>query len=258
MDDRQFDTLARSLASGGSRRQVLKGLFGLAGGALAGATLHPAGAARRPVPTPKPVRCPGQQYWDGVACVCPDETSACGPACCSAGATCCDNACCDGACYGEELCCPSSRTVCAVSGECCPEGWSCCPDFGCTSPEQCCSAMDCEAGSCQVAECAGDRTCEYAFDCGSGSNCCPADACYRRDCLGDGSCSDPLFDCRGEEGIACCGEGAVCGADGTCCTPSCEGVACGGNNGCDGICGCPEGYYCLTLWGESFCVPDVG
>ena len=32
MDDRRFDSLARSLASGASRRSVLKGLLGLGGG----------------------------------------------------------------------------------------------------------------------------------------------------------------------------------------------------------------------------------
>jgi hypothetical protein len=219
MDDRRFDALTRSLASGGSRRQVLKGLCGLGGGALAGASLRSADAARRSVPTPRPVHCPGNQSWDGDACVCPDGTTPCGPACCSAGATCCDNACCDGTCYGEELCCPASRSFCEVTGECCPEGWMCCAEFGCISPDQCCTSTDCAPETCRSVDCSGDHICASTFDCN-----------------------------RGEAETSCCGEDEVCLRNGSCCTPNCNGVICGGSDGCEGACGCP---------GDSHCVSDV-
>ena len=39
MDDRRFDALVKSVAAGGSRRAVLKGLLGLGGVALAGGAI---------------------------------------------------------------------------------------------------------------------------------------------------------------------------------------------------------------------------
>lgn len=133
MDDRRFDSLARSLASGRSRRQVLRDLLGIAGGALAATTRHSADAGRRPTPTPRPVRCPGNQYWDGSACVCSDDLQICGPTCCPSGqAECCDGACCFGSCYGEELCCPAGNIVCD----------------GICQPGECCIGADCVSGVC--------------------------------------------------------------------------------------------------------------
>lgn len=248
MDDRRFDALARSLASGANRRQMLKGLLGLGGGAIAGATLHAADAARRPTPTPKPVTCPGQQHWDGSACVCPGGTTICGAECCPNGqAQCCDHACCYGECYGAELCCPSPSEYCAVTGECCPVGMICCPESGCISPDQCCAATDCEHQTCQAVECTGDHTCAYTFDCTVDDGCCIGEFCHRRDCQDDGSCSELVFDCNqhGNQG-SCCEAGEVCLTDGSCCAPTCDGVPCGGSDGCGGVCGCPEGLSCLN------------
>ncbi len=215
MDDRQFDSLVRSLASGANRRQILKGLLGLGGAAaVAGTALSDAEAARRPTPTPQPPRCPGQQTWDGTACVCPAGNTTCGPACCPDGqAECCDNACCYGTCYGEELCCPTGRDFCAITGECCPEGWSCCPEYGCLEPGLCCTAEDCIVRECAGLTCTVDHTCRYSDDCTNGGV---------------------------EE---CCLEGQVCLDNGTCCTPICDADGCG-DDGCGGTCGCPDGYGC--------------
>ncbi len=49
IDDRRFDSLAKSLAAGKSRRSVLKGLLGLGGAAVVGGTLsgQETDAARR-------------------------------------------------------------------------------------------------------------------------------------------------------------------------------------------------------------------
>lgn len=48
MDDRRFDSIARSLASGTNRRQILKGLLGLgAGSIVATVTVTETDAARR-------------------------------------------------------------------------------------------------------------------------------------------------------------------------------------------------------------------
>src|SRR5689334_6521114 len=119
MDDRRFDHPVRSLANGGSRRTLIKGLLGLGGIAAVGSVAldDEVRAARRSTPTPKPPTCPGSQVWDGSACVCPSGTQ-CGPDCCPAGAQCCNSACCYGTCYGEELCCPTGQLVC--NGTCLP------------------------------------------------------------------------------------------------------------------------------------------
>ncbi len=56
MDDRQFDSLAKALAEGKSRRSVLKGLLGLGGAAVAGRVCWRGRARRqgdRPPPPPR-------------------------------------------------------------------------------------------------------------------------------------------------------------------------------------------------------------
>ena len=111
MDDRKFDSLVKSLATGTSRRAVLKGILGLGGAALAGGALldGDAHAARRPTPTPKPPTCPGNQIPSGGICVCPASApNKCGPDCCVTAAQCCDQACCAAGtqCVAEEICCP--------------------------------------------------------------------------------------------------------------------------------------------------------
>jgi hypothetical protein len=196
VENRRFDSLARSLASGASRRSVLKGLLGLGGAAVAGGVLRDeaADAARRPTPTPKPVTCPGRQTWNGSQCVCPgDAPYKCGSDCCTGEADdpsspthseCCDNACCFGTCYGEELCCPTNwrsgeqpptHQVCTSANgvECCPYDDRCCEVDGCC-----------------------DTVCWGGQD--GISNCCPPEA-Y---CPGDDS---PDICCTND--FICCGTG---------------------------------------------------
>ncbi len=187
MDEPRFDSIARSLAPGLSRRTVLKLLGALSGAAVAGLEGGPANAARRPTPMPKPISCPGRQLWNGHECVC-QTGELCGPDCCPDGSTCCDNACCYGTCYEEERCCPLSQAWCPISGECCPEGWSCCPQFGCLAPGSCCSDADCRSEMCAESTCLENHICSEArpnCNLGGSAACCGADAV----CQGDGSCS---------------------------------------------------------------------
>ena len=138
MDDRRFDSLARSLAAGRSRREVIKGMLGLGGAAVAGIALasDDAQAARRgfsgptlPTPTCVP-QCAGA--------VCGGD--GCGGACgeCSGTATCFEGACfrscdpsgpsCDSACHCDAInfVCVFDQPVgtdCAANG--CPTGSFC-------------------------------------------------------------------------------------------------------------------------------------
>jgi hypothetical protein len=83
MDDRKFDTITRTLASGTSRRRMLKGLLGLGGMAVAAAGLQDASAARRgftgpTFPRPEPTEPP---------CINPNVCAVSG---CCAGFICCN------------------------------------------------------------------------------------------------------------------------------------------------------------------------
>lgn len=219
MEDRRFDALVKSLAAGTNRRTVLKGLLGLGGAvAASGALLDgDALAARRPTPTPKPPTCPGQQYWNGTECECPDDApDACGPDCCTGDviphptpghSECCDGACCFGTCYGEELCCPTNDLGTDLfplipSHKLCegPNGPYCCETVQhCCLEDGCCDTL-CYGGM------VGD------------SFCCPAE----RVCAGETS-----------EGDICCFEGEACCNGGTdanrCSATGCDD---GGNEGC--------------------------
>jgi hypothetical protein len=85
VNDRRFDSLVRSLASGASRRQVLKGSLGLGAGAATGAfvMLEDAEAARRGYPGPRFFPCVPQ--CDGMTC----GDDGCGGTCsCDGGCSC--------------------------------------------------------------------------------------------------------------------------------------------------------------------------
>ena len=161
MDDRLFDHLSRSFARSDSRRTLIKGLLSLGGLTTIGAIARQdeALAARRPAPTPGPVRCPGMQTWNGSMCGCTVGTI-CGPTCCTGASQCCDNACCDGTCYGEELCCPAGYVVC--NGQCLPPD-ACEPcregTAECVIPEGGTSILLCIQGTWQEFECVGGTFC---------------------------------------------------------------------------------------------------
>jgi hypothetical protein len=244
MDDRRFDSLTRQLGAGASRRSVVKGLLGF-GGALAPASTL---AARRPEPTPKPVKCPQRQHWDGYECVC-DDGDTCGSDCCIGESVCCDNACCFGTCYGEELCCPAEKIVC--NGECLPYGVQC-------NDDNCCDAGEiCVEGQC-VPECDGvaiGGACTDNSDCCSGI--CSAGLCWATiggSCSGEADfCAYQFEDCNDFSGsrLSYC----KCYADDTATT------ICGIRNLCVDSCDeCPAGTYCQSDcpacgWGDGCIYP---
>jgi hypothetical protein len=233
VDDRRFDSLAKSLAAGKSRRSVLKGLFGLGGAALIGGTLleGETDAARRPTPTPKPIKCPGNQTPVNGVCTCPDTAPyACGPACCTGEAgdppspphtECCDNACCHGTCYGEELCCPTNpgageqpptHQVCTSA-----QGVECCPD------DQDCFEVD---GCC-------DTVCWGGED--GNSNCCPPGAFCPGDGTADICCTNNFICCGAGTSGNLCRDPNV--ANGCCTTADCPSEQICENSECVTPCG---------------------
>lgn len=285
MDDIRFDQLVKALASSGSRRTFLKGMFGT-GVAVASLGLpgQPGRAARRPTPTPRPVSCPGQQVWDGAMCVCPSGI-ACGPDCCASADQCCDNACCapGSVCVAEEQCCPVGQ-VCPsyVGGPCCPDGTLCCPNGdACFDPVGgCCATSDCPTDYCNPVSCE-NNVCVYqplpdGTDCGDcaacsggvcvstcAGTCCPADdACV--DLANGGCCS--VDDCppRTCQSVSCdehicayqsfangtdCGDCALC-QDGACTNQCTPGETC-----------CSDTDTCVDLenggcCGDTDCPPD--
>lgn len=134
MDDRRFDSLARSLADGPSRRTLLKSMLGIAGAAIAGSamTSNDAQAARRgfsgpKVPTPCVPNCAGSQCGsDGCGGTCGD---------CHSSSTCFQ-----GICYGA---CDPVASPCCSACECDPI------NLICVTPESMgasCSAARCPAG----------------------------------------------------------------------------------------------------------------
>ncbi len=265
MDNRRFDSLVKSLAEGRSRRSVLKGLLGLGGAAAVGGTVleTDSEAARRPTPTPTPVRCPGKQTPQGGQCLClvppapgPEK---CGPDCCNpagvgpAHSECCDQDCCFGTCYGEELCCktntgaggiPPAQRICNSN-----QGRECC-DFS----DGCCLIDGCCAGGCYSGPTGSDLCCPAEQFCpnasGNANRCCAAgqlccaggsDDNYCAECCSDADCPGAVC----SEGRCCKGQGqGPCGGDSLDC---CAGLICVGDPG-DNSCQLPE-PPCIELGG---------
>jgi len=198
MDSERFDGLVRRFGQARSRRQALRGLAGVAAGAL-GARLGPGRAAAGPVTvaacTANGVRC-GRNTPRGCA-------------------TCCSQ-------------CTSRQENGQRRCSCCQDGRSCRRD------DQCCSGR-CRDGACTSIECPeGSRAinggCFRAETCGAGSTCgdrfCgPGFAsCYCTETAG----GVPV--CAANENF--CTEGQACDADGDCPTGrACVDVSCAGCSG---------------------------
>jgi hypothetical protein len=244
MEGRRFDALTRALASGRSRRQLLKVALGMGGVSLGAAAVASTGdreteAARRPTPTPRPPVCPGRQVPINGVCSCPLGNTKCGAECCPDGkAECCDGACCYGSCYGEELCCPTGHVMC--EGQCVAE---CCTSEDCPERSSCDSEThlcvcdpDCFGRTCGDDGCGGScGSCGQNEDCVE-CNCQCIPQCEGREC-GDDSCGGSCGDC--EQGLVCSGGQCID------CVPVCTEP--NGADGCGGVCpGCDDssGTHC--------------
>jgi hypothetical protein len=238
MDDRQFDRLTRAFAGAVSRRAAVKALLGLGGATLfSSSAVSTSEAARRPAVTPTVVpKCPGQQTWNGSACVCPAGHAICGPDCCPDGlAACCDSACCYGTCYGEELCCPSGQIVC---------------NGVCLAPGVCCTNADCGLNQvCVDGSCLGACIPDGEEGCTVDGDCCST-ICQSGRCAAtvSGTCTEAID--------ICAGDAPTCGSGCRCALTDDGGIYCIGNQTCAGSCEqCPEGTVCDI--NQSCCAPAV-
>ena len=179
MDGQRFDRLTRALASGASRRSMLKGLLGMGGTVAVGSVTNSGADARRSSgsgSTPRP-SCPGQT-------LCPDSSR------------CCDT--CNGF---QNGCCPVGTEPCTtnVTG-CCAicDGFSCGREC-CSSEAQCCDGECCVDGSVCIAE---ERCCPLDLMCGDvccngdGQRCCGGVCIDAGQCCGDDECSDNPGTCQ--------------------------------------------------------------
>ncbi len=200
MDGQRFDEMTRALATGTSRRRVLKGLTGGVLGTLAGALgVSRVGAGHG---RPNGATCIRNEhcasgYCDPQTrrCACPEGTTACGDAC--VGTTCPAGAVLD----------PTSCTcVCTATGQA-PCGTGTAATCACEVAygEACDQNTDCQAGSvCRPPDTRFDQTCTTT---GPGGACCLNTA------VAGGPC-DEAADCRGFgendpcRAVTC--EGGVC------------------------------------------------
>lgn len=288
MDDRRFDSLVKSLASGRSRRSVLKGLLGLGGAAVVGGAVleGDSEAARRPSSTPTSVpKCPGEQTWNGGACVCPDTApNECGPDCCTSvpggppiptHSECCDSACCFGTCYDEELCCPTNNRsggdlpipptnkICdTVNGqECCLFDDQCCTVDGCCDTicwgadnAFCCPAEAfCPGGSESVDICCVNSGSTLTACCNGGTN---ANTCIvvnvEGACCTDADCEDPCQICNPETHIC----GPRCDLETQICCTALPGPGVCFTGECCGDVDCGDGRLCCEADSGLVCVDD--
>ncbi|HET9660843.1 MAG TPA: hypothetical protein VFP05_10975 [Thermomicrobiales bacterium] len=205
MEDRAFDELVKRLASGRSRRALLKGALGLGGAAVAGARLETEAARRGYSGPPFP---PGND---------PDPGPTCDPSTCYGCNSCVNNVC-----VGDPTDCyvhDCMASVCDPDGGCsypfdCRHGSDCCPAHHIcdTSTGQCeCNPLD----KCCNVECSNCLTCVDGACVPDNSLCPDFGPCVAMICQPDGSCNEVL-DCRTGTPTECCGQNGTCGADGQC------------------------------------------
>jgi len=181
--------------------------------------------------------CPGafEVCQDG-ACECANVP--CGDGCCASGEQCSAGVCvpcqpdCDGAgCGDDDGCGGICDGLCAGANELCLDGLCVCESLACG--DACCG----DGEVCDQGACCAPQTCEdLGASCGE-----PADGCggvlFCGDCGPAETCSGTFqCECAGVVcGDACCADGEACLA-GACCAPSCDGAACGDDDGCGGLC----------------------
>lgn len=230
MDGSRFDQLARALSGAGTRRGLLRMVAALP--LLAGLADVPDAAA------------------DSCARKCRKKSNKkarrrCRKRCQKPQPPACET---NADCLPGEVC---------QNGQCLPGPDECTTDGDCGACESCGNGV-CVSTCGQGAICRGDQCCQPLTACPDGRDCgVMDDQCGGLLQCGPNSCGDGFFcfdnrcfcpqgyeTCQG----ACCDVDEVCaGGDGPCCTPNCDGKACGENDDCGGACQegrCPICHFC--------------
>jgi hypothetical protein len=246
-----FDTVAKMFAEGvGTRRQALRWVGGIIGGAMLGSLSLPTRGwgqvsrhcrrfCRENYPGRGPRARRNREHCKAICTRCerlgveecltpaPDPTKPpvtrclCGGECCAVGQICCGRLALDGPiCCPEGTCCPSFTDDGDLVVECCPEG------------------QECQDGEC--VDCSSSRSLRTA---NGDTVCCPPDQVP----CGDVCCA-PNEECQNGVCVAVCPPGrSVCPPFDRCCSP--EHFCCGG------FC-CPrDATFCCIVGDDVFCCP---
>lgn len=243
MDSQRFDDLARRLASGTSRRGLIKGglVAGLVGGALG---LRGAGSVGAATPCTSGRQCSSRRCVDGFCCnaACTGQCEACNvpgrEGTCSpvTGTPVGNRQRCPGAGVCQAACDGVTRTRCAAF----------------PGPETVCGASTCIGGWQTTYACGGNGTCHPTttscglYVCSAAGTACLTTCASSADCVGAAFCANGV--CQGDKplGQGCTSndqcQSGLC-VDGACCDQACTGPceACNlpGNVGfCSPIAGC--------------------
>lgn len=225
--NQRFDGLTRAMATGHSRRSVLKMIGGAAAAATAATVLKPFRASG------VAATCSGPTNLGASPCAA--GTTPCGPCCCQAGIACLNNT--NGVCG-----CPSGTTQCGSA--CCQKGTACanaststcataavsCTQGQAPCGKSCCSATGqvCVSGTCTACIASGGS-------CAAGASCCTAgQACINNICQSStcspylGACASYVECCSGTCGqnCGCIANGKTCTTDAQCCEGLCSGGVC--------------------------------
>ena len=244
MDADRFDSLTRSLTVPGSRRRVLA--LALSGALASLLTREDAEAhnerekCNKINDTDKRQRCVEQARKHKKKHK--KKSERCGPATCSSGTFCCDDA--------RGVCCATGSECCNVgpgTGSCCPSPGRCAQPIGNdAAPYQCCPPERQWFTSVGLVRCCptGTRSLGTGITADDGPCCLEAKYCSTS-LTGGTCCPDVAPVCVNPATGQCCTAARACGT--SCCNAgeTCVGGQCcpSGRSICSGVC-CPAGQTC--------------
>ena len=273
-----FDTVAKMFAEGvGTRRQALRWVGGIIGGAMLGSLSLPTQGwgqvsrhcqrfCRENYPGRGPRARRNREHCKAVCTRCeqlgseecltpaPDPTKPpvtrclCGDTCCSNGQTCCGRAAVgneSAICCPKGACCVSNPEANIVNVNCCLPGEKCTLIDGCCPPDRVCGEICCpEDQVCENDQCVVCPSSRSLRTANGDTICCPPEHVP----CGEECCA-PNEECQNEVCVAVCPPGrSVCPPFDRCCSP--EHFCCGG------FC-CPrDATYCCIVGDLVFCCPN--
>jgi hypothetical protein len=264
MEGHRFDSLAKALATGMTRRQAVRGVVAGLVAAFSGVRVHDVAAQCDPTP------CPDGQQRDPVTCHCFDASCG-GSSCRGDREICCarvETRTVTGCCWEGEFCCPGVTLDGRPRIACCAPGYECagagkCVQMQCTDPADCPEGSECCRGLCNLFSkpCSPPKQRDSAT-CGC---TCPPITCPSAQVLNAKTCQceckNPPRDCPdptvfNSTTCACepCVEGTEFCAASQACEPACPAGQLRDQATCD--CACPVGQEPCGPAGSESCVPN--